>query len=63
MVGLPHWQSARCPLAYKSDSVVLSYRLKWTYKAPSHNSKMVLSIVKIGPPNWTKSRTFTLWTQ
>ena len=32
------------------------YRLKWTYSAPSHNSKTVLSIVKIGPPLLAKSR-------
>ena len=30
------------------------------HRPPSHNSKTVLSIVKIGPPNWTKSRTFVL---
>ena len=33
---------------------------RWAQKAPNHISKMVLSTVKIGPPNWTKSRTFTL---
>ena len=29
-------------------------------QSPSHISKMVLFTVKIGPPNWTKSRTFQL---
>ena len=37
-----------------------AYRPIQTYKDPSDNSKMVLSIVKIGPPNYTKSRTFVL---
>ena len=36
------------------------YRLTQTHKLPSHSSKMVLSIVKIGPPRLTKSRTFQL---
>ena len=30
------------------------------YYKVSRISKMVLSTVKSGPPNWTKSRTFTL---
>ena len=29
-------------------------------QSPSHISKMVLSTIKIGPPDLTKSRTFTL---
>ena len=32
-----------------------AYSPKWTYTVPSHNSKTVLSIVKIGPPE--KNRT------
>ena len=31
-----------------------------TQRAPNHISKTVLSTVHFGPPNWTKSRTFTL---
>ena len=27
-----------------------TYRLQWPYDLPSHNSKTVLSVVKIGPP-------------
>ena len=38
----------------------LFYRPLWTHRAPSHISKTVLSTVHLGPPNWTKSRTFTL---
>ena len=30
------------------------------HSPPSHISKMVLPTVQLGPPNWTKSRTFTL---
>ena len=33
---------------------------RWAQRAPNHISKMVLSTVKIGPPDLTKSRTFTL---
>ena len=29
------------------------------HRAPSHISKTVLSTVHLGPPDWTKSRTFT----
>ena len=28
--------------------------------SPIHSSKRVLPTVNLGPPNWTKSRTFTL---
>ena len=38
----------------------LFYRPLWTHRAPSHISKTVLSTVHLGPPNWTRSRTFTL---
>ena len=33
---------------------------KQAHGVPSHNSKMVLPTVNLGPPNWTKSRTFVL---
>ena len=36
------------------------YRQVWWAYSPNHISKTVLSIVKKGPPNWTKSRTFGL---
>ena len=32
-----------------------AYRLKWTYRVPSHNSKTVLSIVKNGPLDRTRT--------
>ena len=38
----------------------LFYRPLWIHRAPSHISKTVLSTVHLGPPNWTRSRTFTL---
>ena len=38
----------------------LFYRPLWTHRAPSHISKTVLSTVHLGPPNWIRSRTFTL---
>ena len=38
------------------------YRPKQTYILPSHNSKTVLSIVKIGPPTCMVDRTvFEMW--
>ena len=33
------------------------------YYKVSRISKMLLSTVNSGPPNWTKSRTFILWNQ
>ena len=35
-------------------------RLRALVGAPSHISKMVPSTVHVGPPDWIKSRTFTL---
>ena len=59
----PLAKGSNCLLAtYVKTSLASSIRRGTleAHRAPSHISKMVLSIVKIGPPNWTKSRTFIL---
>ena len=62
-------RSRRSPPAMSKPAVALSalgdfsgtaYRPPQTYNSPSHSSKIVLSIVKIGPPDLIKSRTFSL---
>ncbi len=49
-----HWQP-ELPTCHNHAAAALGES-----HSPSRISKMVLSTVKIGPPNWTKSRTFVL---
>ena len=50
------------PILPSYFKIVEDHRLQRINKIlqPNHISKMVLSTVKSGPPNWTKSRTFTI---
>ena len=64
-------RSGRSPPARRTPAVAWSavgdfsgtaYRPPPIHNFPSHSSKMVLSIVKIGPPTYTVDRTvFELW--
>ena len=45
------------------DEAVLTYTIPMPNDGVTSESASVLDFVKSGPPNWTKSRTFTLWTQ
>ena len=52
------WRNSQIAQPHLEDGT--AYSPKQVHRVPSHSSKTVLSTVKIGPPNWTKSRTFTL---
>ena len=52
------WRNSQTAQPHLEDGT--AYSPKQVHRVPSHSSKTVLSTVKIGPPNWTKSRTFTL---
>ena len=47
--------------AYRRPRRGIRIRAPWSvHRAPNHISKVVLPTIHLGPPNWTKSRTFTL---